>query len=80
MFEKTSTTISPWIVINANNKKIAQITAMHYILNKIDYENKIVLEPIKLNDDISNYTYNFEGEVFSNLTYSQYNILSKYLG
>lgn len=80
MFEKTSTTISPWIVINANNKKIAQISAMHYILNKIDYENKIVLEPIKLNDDISNYTYNFEGEVFSNLTYSQYNILSKYLG
>ena len=67
-------------MINANNKKIAQITAMHYILNKIDYENKIVLEPIKSNDDISNYTYNFEGEVFSNLTYSQYNILSKYLG
>ena len=40
MFKKTGTTISPWIVINGNNKDIARKEAMRYVLNKIPYDKK----------------------------------------
>ena len=40
MFKKTGTEISPWIVINGNNKDIARKEAMRYVLNKIPYDKK----------------------------------------
>lgn len=40
MFKKTGTEISPWIVVNGNNKDIARKEAMRYVLNKIPYDKK----------------------------------------
>ena len=40
MFIKTSTDISPWVIINSNDKKIGRLNAMRYVLSVIDYDNK----------------------------------------
>lgn len=40
MFRKTSTEKSPWVVVDSNDKRVAKLNAMRYILNRIPYENK----------------------------------------
>lgn len=40
MFRMTSTEKSPWVVVDANDKRFAKLNAMRYILNQIPYENK----------------------------------------
>ena len=40
MFNKTSTKLSPWVIINSNDKKIGRLNAMRYVLDKIKYDNK----------------------------------------
>ena len=40
MFKHTSTEISPWVIINSDNKMIARLNAMRYVLAQIDYEGK----------------------------------------
>ena len=43
MFEKTSTAFSPWVIINSNDKMVARLNAMRYVLSEIEYEGKIKL-------------------------------------
>ena len=49
MFTKTHTSYCPWMIIKTNNKKVARMEAMRYVLSKFDYENKgsskVVLAP-----------------------------------
>lgn len=40
MFNKTSSNLSPWVIINANDKKIGRLNAMRYVLSEINYDNK----------------------------------------
>ena len=40
MFSKTHTAFSPWIIVKNNDKKIARIESMRYVLSKFDYEGK----------------------------------------
>jgi polyphosphate kinase 2 len=40
MFRETSTKIAPWVVIDSNDKRLAQLNTMKYILNYIPYDNK----------------------------------------
>lgn len=40
MFQKTSTEKSPWVVVDSNDKRIAKLNALRYILNQIPYDNK----------------------------------------
>lgn len=40
MFSKTHTSYSPWMIIKTNNKKIARLEAMRYVLSSFDYEGK----------------------------------------
>ena len=40
MFNKTSSPISPWIVINSNDKKIGRLNAMRYVLSEVEYDGK----------------------------------------
>jgi hypothetical protein len=79
MFERTSPDFSPWIVINANNKMIARLTALRFLLNQTDYENKKLLKPLTWSKNINNYKVLLEGVEFSNLDYEQYQVLSKYM-
>ena len=49
MFAKTSTKKLPWVVVNMNDKKLGQLNAMRYILNKLPYPNKNeeIIQPFK---------------------------------
>jgi polyphosphate kinase 2 len=40
MFNKTSSSMSPWVIINSNDKKIGRLNAMRYALSVIDYDGK----------------------------------------
>ena len=40
MFNTTSSKMSPWVIINSNDKKIGRLNAMRYVLSSIPYEGK----------------------------------------
>ena len=40
MFKKTSTEKSPWIIVDSNDKRLAKLNGLRYILSQIPYENK----------------------------------------
>lgn len=42
MFNKTSSNMSPWVIINSNDKKIGRLNAMRYVLSEIEYDDKNV--------------------------------------
>lgn len=47
MFNNTSSEKSPWVVINSNDKRVARLNAMRYVLNVVDYDDK--------NDEMTKY-------------------------
>jgi len=47
MFNNTSTPKSPWVVINSNDKRIARLNSMRYVLCNMDYDDK--------NDEVCEY-------------------------
>jgi len=40
MFSKTHTNFSPWIIVKTNDKKIARLESMRYVLSQFDYDGK----------------------------------------
>ena len=53
MFDRTGTTISPWVVIKGNNKELARKEALRYVLNNVPYTNKgLTLERLEPNKEI----------------------------
>ena len=78
MFDKTSTDNNPWVSINSNNKMIARLTSLRYLLIKTEYEGKKILKPTKWSKSLNNYSTNLEGINFENLTYEQFMVLSKF--
>ena len=40
MFSRTHTSYSPWIIVNSNNKKLARLESIRYVLSQIPYEGK----------------------------------------
>jgi polyphosphate kinase 2 len=40
MFTKTHTSYSPWIIVKANDKKLARLESMRYVLATLDYHSK----------------------------------------
>jgi len=40
MFSKTHTSYSPWITIQANNKKVARLECIRYVLSQFEYDGK----------------------------------------
>jgi len=40
MFKKTSTDKNTWVVVDSNDKRVAQLNVMRYILNEIPYDGK----------------------------------------
>lgn len=40
MFSHTHTIYSPWIIVEANNKKKARLDTIRYVLNQIEYDGK----------------------------------------
>ena len=40
MFSKTHTTYCPWMIVQANDKKIARLESIRYVLSKFNYDGK----------------------------------------
>ncbi len=40
MFNKTHSDFSPWIIVKTNDKKIARLESIRYVLSKFDYDGK----------------------------------------
>jgi len=52
MLMASNTDVSPWTVIKSDDKKQARINCIKYILDHVEYPNKIDDEHIKTDDDI----------------------------
>jgi len=75
MFNKTSTKKSPWLIIKSDNKMIARLNAMRYVLSYINYENKKTLEEKDWTTDSEEYNIDLFGIQFNNLSKEQYELL-----
>jgi polyphosphate kinase len=40
MFSRTHTSFSPWVIVDANDKKSARLESIRYVLNLFDYDGK----------------------------------------
>ncbi len=52
MLSETNRTIAPWTIIRSDNKKLARLNTIKYILRKMDYEGKLGKENFKTNSNI----------------------------
>ena len=75
MFKKTSYSEAPWIILNANDKKIAVLHALRYILGRFDYPDKKLPKPKVWTENINDYSLTINKVPFNNLSYQQYKVL-----
>ena len=80
MFKKTSTPKSPWVIINSDNKMIARLNAMRYVLSKIEYSGKKTIKTKKWNRELPKYELNVNNVLFENLSKEQYELLYRIKG
>lgn len=52
MLNETNRTISRWTIIRSDNKKLARLNCIKYILSKIKYEGRIPKKELKIDPDI----------------------------
>ena len=80
VFAKTSTDLNPWVVINSDNKMIARLNAMRYVLSKFQYPRKEILKDKKWSKEIPVYGIEIDGVKFNNMTKEQYELLYRLKG
>ena len=52
MLQETNRTIAPWTIIRSDNKKMARINCIRYVLSQLDYEGKLPKEELVPDPDI----------------------------
>jgi polyphosphate kinase 2 len=52
MLQETNRTIAPWTIIRSDNKKMARINCIRYVLSQLDYEGKLPEEELVPDPDI----------------------------
>jgi len=80
VFTNSEPNNNPWVVINSDNKMIARLNAMRYVLSNYDYEGKKALKDKKWTKEIEEYDIVLDGVKFKNLTKEQYELLYKLKG
>ena len=80
MFEQTSTKIAPWVVINSDNKMIARLNAIRYVLSDIENPNRKNLKPKKWSKESPVYNISLFNTQFNNLNREQYELLNRLKG
>ena len=80
MFSRTSTELSPWVIVNSDNKMIARLNAIRYVLSKIDYPGRKDLKPKKWSKDSPVYNISLFNVQFNNLSQEQYELLNSFKG
>ena len=77
MFEQTSTEHAPWILINSDNKMIARLNTMRYVLKRVNYTDKKKVKAKRYFKELEDYQITIKGVKFENLTKQQYELLFK---
>ena len=80
VFANSETNKNPWVIINSDNKMIARLNAMRYVLTNFEYAGKKVLKDKKWSKEITEYDIEVDGVKFKNLTKEQYELLYKLKG
>jgi len=52
MLNETNRTLAPWSIIRSDNKKLARLNCIKFILSQIDYEGKAPEEELQIDPDI----------------------------
>jgi len=52
MLNETNRSISRWTIIRSDNKKLARLNCIKYILSKIKYEGRIPKKELKIDPDV----------------------------
>ncbi len=52
MLSETNRTMAPWTIVRSDNKKLARLNCMKYLLSKMEYEDKLGEEELRYDSDI----------------------------
>ena len=77
MFEQTSTEHAPWILINSDNKMIARLNTMRYVLKRVNYTDKKKVKAKRYFKELEDYQITLKCVKFEILTKEQYEFLFK---
>lgn len=77
MFARTSSRMSPWVMVNSNNKRYARLTCMLYAISHIDYGKKKRFKPLRSEKLRQRYSIVVDGVPFDGLDYRQYSVLKQ---
>jgi len=80
VFSNSESNKNPWVIINSDNKMIARLNAMRYVLSNFDYPGKKVLKEKKWSKEIPEYDIEIDGVKFKDLTKEQYELLYRLKG
>lgn len=77
MFARTSSSLSPWVMVNSNNKLYARLTCMLYAVSHIAYGQDRAFVPLQQEGVRHRYSIEVDGVPFNGLNYRQYNVLKQ---
>jgi polyphosphate kinase 2 len=52
MLQETNRTIAPWTIVRSDNKKMARINCIRYVLSQLDYEGKLPADELVPDPDV----------------------------
>ena len=80
VFSNSESNQNPWVIINSDNKMIARLNAMRYVLSSFDYPGKKALKDKKWSKEIPEYSIEIDGVKFKDLTKVQYELMYRLKG
>ena len=80
VFSNSEANKNPWVIINSDNKMIARLNAMRYVLSSFEYPGKKILKEKKWSKEIPEYDIEVDGVKFKGITKEQYELLYKLKG
>ena len=80
VFSNSDTNDNPWVIINSDNKMIARLNAMRYVLSSLEYPDKKILKDKKWSKEIPEYDIEIDGIKFKDITKEQYELLYRLKG
>ena len=80
VFANSKPNKNPWVVINSDNKMIARLNAMRYVLTSFNYPGKKTLKEKRWSKEIQTYDIAIDGVKFKELTKEQFELLYKRKG
>ncbi len=80
VFSNSELNKNPWVIINSDNKMIARLNAMRYVLSSFEYPGKKILKEKKWSKEIPEYDIEIDGVKFKDLTKEQYELIYRLKG